>query len=73
VTWRPNCSGPSRREVKNDVCQYLQTVVMGLYAVCEQKLARPDRVLSLDEMCFKLDSTENPRSFEKYSTRGPLQ
>jgi len=32
---------------KNDVWKYLRTVVMGLYAVCEQKLAHPDRVLSL--------------------------
>jgi len=47
VTGRPDCSGPSRREVKIDVWKYLQTIVMGLYAVSEQKLAHPDRVLSL--------------------------
>jgi len=46
VTGRPNCSGPSCREVKIDVWKYIQTIVMGLYAVCEQKLAHPDRVLS---------------------------
>ena len=48
VTGRPKCSGPSRREVKNDVCKYLQTVVMGLYAVNEPKpeLAHPDHALS---------------------------
>jgi len=34
VTGRPDCSGPSRREVENDVWKYyyLQTIVMGLYA-----------------------------------------
>ena len=37
---------PSRREIKNNVSQYLQIIVMGLYAVCEQKFAHPDRVLS---------------------------
>jgi len=47
MTGRPNYSGPSQREVKNDMWNYLQTVVMGLYAVCEQKLAHPDRALSL--------------------------
>jgi len=31
--------------------KYLQTVVMGLYAVCEQKLANPDRVLSPEVSC----------------------
>jgi len=47
VTWRPFCSRPSHREVKiDDVWKYLQTIVIGLYAVCEQKLANPDRVLS---------------------------
>ena len=47
VTARPNSLRPSCREVKNDVWKYLQTIVMGLYAACEQKLAHPDRVLSL--------------------------
>jgi len=42
VTGRPECAGPSHREVKIDVWKYLQTIVMGLYAVSEQKLA--DRV-----------------------------
>jgi len=47
VTVRPNCSGPSRREVKIDVQKYLQTIVMGLYAVCEEKLDNQDRALRL--------------------------
>jgi len=46
VTGRPDCSGLSRQEVKIDVWNYPQTIVMGLYAVCEQKLAHPDCVLS---------------------------
>jgi hypothetical protein len=48
VTGRPDCSGPSRREVKIDVWKYFQTIVMGLCAVSEpeQKLAHPDHVLS---------------------------
>ena len=46
VTGRPDCSGPSRQEVKIDVWKYLQTIVMGLYAVSEQTLAHSDRVLS---------------------------
>jgi len=46
VTGRHDYSGPSRREVKIDAWKYLQTIVMGLYAVSEQKLAHPDRVLS---------------------------
>jgi len=46
VTGRPDCSGPSRREVTIDVWKYLQTIVMGLYAVLGQKLAHPDLVLS---------------------------
>jgi len=37
----------SGREVKNGVWMYLQTIVMGLYAVSEQKLAHPNRALSL--------------------------
>jgi len=45
MTRRPHCSGPSCREVKFDVWKYLRTVVMDLYAVCEQKLAHPDRAL----------------------------
>ena len=44
---------PSRREVRIDVWKYLQTVVMGLYAICEQKLAHSDRVLSPD-LCVAL-------------------
>jgi len=47
VTGRPNILRPSCREVKNNVWKYLQNIVMGLYAVCERKLAHPDRVLSL--------------------------
>jgi len=35
------------REVKMDAWKYFQTIVMGLYAVCEQKLEHPDCVLSL--------------------------
>jgi len=46
MTERPDCSGLSRREVKIDVWKYLQTIVMGLYAVSEQRLAHPDRVFS---------------------------
>ena len=46
MTGRHDCSGPSRREVRIDVWKYLQTIVMGLYAVSEQKLAHPHRVLS---------------------------
>jgi len=38
VTRRPDCSGPSRREVRTDVWKYLQTIVIGLYAVCKEKL-----------------------------------
>ena len=48
VTARPNNLRTSRREVKNDERKYLQGIVIGLYAVCEQKLAHPNRVLSLD-------------------------
>jgi len=33
VTGRPDCLGPSRWEVKNEVWRYLQTIVMGLYVV----------------------------------------
>ena len=49
VTGRPNCpeSGSCRREVKNDVWKYLQTVVVGLYSIFEQKLAHPFPALSL--------------------------
>jgi len=47
VTGKPDCSGLSSREVKTDMWKYFQTIVMGLYAVCEQKLAHPDRVLSV--------------------------
>jgi len=53
VVFKPSfktCWGPSRREVKIDVWKYLQTIVMGLYAVCEQTIAHPDRVLSLRTM-----------------------
>ena len=46
VTGRPNILRPSRQEVTNDVLKYLQDIVIGLYAVCEQKLAHPDRVPS---------------------------
>jgi len=46
ATWRPNILRPSRREVKNDVWKYLQNIFMGLYGVCDQTLAHPDRVLS---------------------------
>ena len=46
VTVRPNCSGPSRQKVKNNVWKYLQTFVMGLHAVCEYKLAHLNRALS---------------------------
>ena len=49
-TWNnnlpPDCSGPCCREVKIDVWWYLQTIVMGLYPVCGQKLAHHDHVLS---------------------------
>jgi len=44
------CSGPSRQEVKSDEWKYLQTIIMGLYAVCEQKLAHLDHVLRLRTM-----------------------
>jgi len=47
VTGRPKSLRPSHREVKNNVWKYLQTIVICLYAVCEQKLAHPDRVLIL--------------------------
>jgi len=47
VTGTPDCSGPSRRAVKIDVWKYLQTIVMGLYAVCEKKLDNQDRALRL--------------------------
>jgi len=47
VAGKPDCSGPSRREVKIDVWKYLQTIVMGLYAVCEEKLYNQDRTLRL--------------------------
>ena len=60
MTRRPDCSGPSRRVVKIDVCKYLQPIVMGLYAVSEQKLAHPVRVLSLVHHIFE--------NFEKFST-----
>jgi len=46
MTGRPDCTGPSRREVKIDVWKYLQTIGMGLCAVSEQKLAHPDLVIS---------------------------
>jgi len=46
VTGRPDFSGPSLREVKIDLWKYFQTIIMGLYEICEQKLAHPDRVLS---------------------------
>ena len=35
VTGRPDSPGPSCREVKNDVLQYFQTVILGLYVVSE--------------------------------------
>jgi len=34
------------KELRGDVWKYLQNIVMGLYAVFEQKLAFPDRVLT---------------------------
>jgi len=46
VTGKPDCSGPSCREVKIDVWKYLQTIVMGLDAICEQTLVHPDRIFS---------------------------
>jgi len=46
VTGSLDCSGLFRREVTIDVWKYLQTIDMGLYAVCAKKLASPDRVLS---------------------------
>jgi len=46
VTGRPNNLRPSRREVKNDLSYYLHSIVMGLYAVSDQKLAHPNRALS---------------------------
>jgi len=42
-----NRLGLSRREVKNDVWKYLQTIVMGLYAVCKKKMALPNPTFSL--------------------------
>ena len=45
VTGRADCSGRSRPEVKIDVWKYLQTIVMGLYAVCEEKLDNQHRAL----------------------------
>jgi len=45
VTGRPDCSGLSRQEVKIDVWKYLQTILMGLYAFCEEKLDNQDRAL----------------------------
>jgi len=59
VTGRPDCSGPSHREVKIDVWKYLQTIVMGLYAVSEQKLAHLDRVRSPE--LKTLNSAKSPR------------
>jgi len=50
VTGRSNISRLSRREVNNDVWKYLQNIVMGLHAVCEQKHAYPGLVLS---QCMK--------------------
>jgi len=44
-TGRPDCLGLSRREVKIDVWKYLKTIVMGLYAVCEEKLDNQHRAL----------------------------
>jgi len=46
VTGRPNSLRPSRREVKNDVWKYLQTIVMRLYAVCGHLLDNQDRAHS---------------------------
>jgi len=46
VTGRPNSLRPSRREVKNDVWKYLQTIVMGLYAVCGHFLDNQDHAHS---------------------------
>ena len=47
MTGRHDCSGPSRREVKNNVWKYLKTIVIGLYAVSEQELVHRNRALSL--------------------------
>ena len=47
VTVRPNSLRQSRREVKNDVWKYLQTIVIGLYAVCGHLLDNQDRAFHL--------------------------
>ena len=53
MTGRHDCSGPSRREAEIDVWKYLQTIVIGLYAVSEQKFTHPDRELS--PTCIRLE------------------
>jgi len=45
VTEKIECEGPSCREVKIDVWKYLQTAVMGLYAIYEENLHNQDRAL----------------------------
>ena len=45
VTGMTGTLRPSRREVKNDVSYYLQSIVMGLYTVCEEMLDSQDRAL----------------------------
>ena len=40
---------PSRRMVKNNVSLYLQSIVMGLYAVCVEKLDNQDCALRLEQ------------------------
>ena len=45
MTGKLDLSGLSHREVKIDVSQYFQKIVMGLYAVCEEKLDNQDRAL----------------------------
>jgi len=59
VTGRPDCLGPSCRKVKIDVWKYLQTIVMGLYAVCEEKLDNQHRALR--PQC-KEKTTQSPGS-----------